>query len=180
MILVFGCGGQLGQELSETARSAGTPVIGLSRGETDIADEASVHRALSSLRPDVVMNAGASTKVDQAETDEEAAIRANATGPEILAKACAVAGGPLIHVSTDDVFDGAKAGTYREDDPLAPQKPLGGGFPAVAPIRSKEYPTPAQRPGTSALDSSLFGQTFGCTGRPWESAVDATVARLLA
>ena len=223
----------------------------------------------------MVINASAYTKVDRAETDEEAAFRANATGPEILAKACAAAGLPLIHVSTDYVFDGTKSGAYRESDPVAPlgvygrsksageeairrhlpqhvivrtswvygiyganflktilrlagerdelrivadqsgcptstadlaqallavaqalgegravsgtyhlagtgvttwhgfasriveaQRPFTGRSPSVVPIRTEEYPTPAQRPANSELDSALFSRTFGYTARP--------------
>jgi dTDP-4-dehydrorhamnose reductase len=120
MILVFGSGGQLGQELTAAARASQTPLTGLSRAEVDIADRHAVDKALADLMPSLVVNTGAYTKVDRAETDEEEAFRANATGPETLALACAAAGLPLIHVSTDYVFDGTKAGAYRESDPIAP------------------------------------------------------------
>jgi dTDP-4-dehydrorhamnose reductase len=226
--------------------------------------------------------------VDRAEAEEEEAFRANALGPEILARACAAAGRPLIHISTDYVFDGSKSGAYQESDPVAPlgvygrsklageeairrhlpqhvivrtswvygvyganflktilrlagerdelrivadqsgcptstadlaegllvaaqalregravpgtyhfagtgvttwhgfasriveaQSPFTGRFPSVMPLRTEEYPTPAQRPANSELDSSLFGHTFGYTARPWQTAVDTTVAGLL-
>ena len=120
MILVFGSGGQLGQELIGLARTSDVSLTGLTRAQADIADPAQVERAIAEIRPSVVLNASAYTKVDRAETDEEAAFQANATGPETLAKACAAAGLPLIHVSTDYVFDGTKSGAYRESDPVAP------------------------------------------------------------
>ena len=66
------------------------------------------------------MNAAAYTNVDQAEDDYETALRANAHGPAVLSAACHAADMPLIHVSTDYVFDGTKAGPYVESDPIAP------------------------------------------------------------
>jgi dTDP-4-dehydrorhamnose reductase len=68
-----------------------------------------------------VVNAAAYTAVDAAETDADAAYRANRDGPAVLAKLCAQAGIPLIHISTDYVFDGAKPDPYVETDPVAPQ-----------------------------------------------------------
>jgi len=120
MILVFGSGGQLGQEILLAARSRAIPVTGVTRAEADVADAAAVEAALTAARPNLVVNAGAYTKVDKAETDEAEAFRANATGPGILGRACAAAGVPLVHVSTDYVFDGSQPGAYRESDPIAP------------------------------------------------------------
>lgn len=119
-ILVFGAGGQLGQEI--VARSGAFPaqIAARSRGETDIADRASVAAALDQIRPDVVVNAGAYTKVDKAESDRDEAHRSNVLGPGIVAEECAQRDVPLIHFSTDYVFDGGKQGAYCEDDPLSP------------------------------------------------------------
>jgi dTDP-4-dehydrorhamnose reductase len=288
MILVFGSGGQLGQELVGLARASNVPLAALTRAQADISDPTQVERALAEIRPSIVLNASAYTKVDRAEAEEATAFQANATGPEILARACADIGRPLIHVSTDYVFDGTQSGAYRESDPVAPlgvygrsklageeairrhlpqhvivrtswvygihganflktilrlagerdelrivgdqngcptstvdlaqallavaqalgegravpgtyhfagtgvttwhgfasriveaQRPFTGRLPSVVPIRTEEYPTPAARPANSELDSSLFGRTFGFTARPWETAVDTTVAWLL-
>jgi dTDP-4-dehydrorhamnose reductase len=288
MILVFGSGGQLGQELVGLARASNVPLAALTRAQADISDPTQVERALAEIRPSIVLNASAYTKVDRAEAEEATAFQANATGPEILARACAGSGRPLIHVSTDYVFDGTQSGAYRESDPVAPlgvygrsklageeavrrhlpqhvivrtswvygihganflktilrlagerdelrivgdqngcptstvdlaqallavaqalgegravpgtyhfagtgvttwhgfasriveaQRPFTGRLPSVVPIRTEEYPTPAARPANSELDSSLFGRTFGFTARPWETAVDTTVAWLL-
>jgi dTDP-4-dehydrorhamnose reductase len=73
------------------------------------------------VSPGIVVNAAAYTAVDAAETDQAAAYRANRDGPAILARLCAEAGIPLIHISTDYVFDGAKPTPYVESDPVAPQ-----------------------------------------------------------
>ncbi|MBM6592858.1 dTDP-4-dehydrorhamnose reductase [Microvirga pudoricolor] len=288
MILLFGAGGQLGQELTALAGARGVPLTGLSRHEADLADPAAVTQAIRSSAPRLVVNAGAYTKVDRAESESEEAFRTNATGPAVLARACAVAGIPLVHVSTDYVFDGSKTGPYRESDPIAPigvygrskaageaavrdhwdrhlilrtawvygvyganflktmlrlagerdelrvvadqrgcptstadlarailqvarridegqaafgtyhvagqgvttwhgfasriieaQQPFTGRRPAVTAITTRDYPTPAQRPANSELDSSLFAQAFGFTALPWEQATDETVQALL-
>lgn len=119
MILVFGHG-QLGQQLARTANARGVALTALSHEEADIAERAAVGDAIARHGASLVVNAAAYTKVDQAETEIEAARRANETGPSVLARACAVAGIPLVHVSTDYVFDGSKQGAYGESDPVAP------------------------------------------------------------
>jgi dTDP-4-dehydrorhamnose reductase len=120
MILLFGAGGQLGRELTDLAEREGVPLVPLRHAEVDIADEAGVAAALAAHSPSVVVNAAAWTGVDAAESQSEAAYRANAEGPRQLGRAAARAGIPIVHVSTDYVFDGTKAGAYREDDPVAP------------------------------------------------------------
>ena len=95
-------------------------MVALSRAEADIADPAAVRAAISRHKPSLVVNAAAYTKVDAAESETEAARLGNEIGPAVLAAACAAAGVPLIHISTDYVFDGSKDGAYLEDDPIAP------------------------------------------------------------
>jgi dTDP-4-dehydrorhamnose reductase len=92
----------------------------IGRTEVDIADADAVARTVAEAQPAMVVNAAAYTKVDRAETEPDAAFRANATGPGMLAAACAAAGIPLLHISTDYVFDGTKPTAYVEDDPIAP------------------------------------------------------------
>jgi dTDP-4-dehydrorhamnose reductase len=119
-ILLFGAGGQLGRELAALALARGVPLTGLSRTEGDITDAAAVEAALAAHRPALVVNAAAYTAVDRAESEPDAAFAANALGPEILGRACAAVGVPLLHISTDYVFDGTKSGPYVETDPVAP------------------------------------------------------------
>ena len=119
-ILLFGAGGQLGRELAELAQERGVPLVGLVRADGDITDRAAVVRALKAHCPGLVVNAAAFTAVDLAESETVAAFAANAEGPAILAEATADAGIPLLHVSTDYVFDGSKPGAYVESDPVAP------------------------------------------------------------
>ena len=120
MILVFGGNGQLGQELMRVAASRAIPMRTLSRTDADIADSAAIAAALSHWKPNLVVNAAAYTKVDLAETNIEAARRDNEVGPAVLASACAEAGVPMVHISTDYVFDGTKEGAYLESDPVCP------------------------------------------------------------
>ena len=120
MILVFGGNGQLGQELARSAAERGIALVALLRSDADIADTAEVEAAIAHHRPDIVVNAAAYTNVDQAEDEYAIALRANAHGPATLAAACRAADLPLIHISTDYVFDGSKNGAYVETDPIAP------------------------------------------------------------
>lgn len=120
MILVFGGQGQLGQELSRAARDRDIAIAALSRADADIAHRGQVEAALRRHRPGVVINAAAYTAVDRAEDEYDAASRANADGAATLAAACAAADIPLVHISTDYVFDGTKSGAYVETDAVAP------------------------------------------------------------
>ena len=120
MILVFGGAGQLGRELVQLAAAGGIPLTALARAEADISDADAVARALRDHRATVVVNGAAYNAVDRAESERAAAALANAVGPAILAQACAAARVPLVHISTDYVFDGKKDGAYRETDPINP------------------------------------------------------------
>jgi len=120
VILVFGGNGQLGRELMRAAAARAVAMRTLSRAEADISDSAAVKAALAQGKPDLVVNAAAYTKVDLAETNVEDARRDNEVGAAVLAGACAVAGVPMVHVSTDYVFDGTTTGAYRESDPVCP------------------------------------------------------------
>ena len=119
-ILILGSGGQLGFELMRQRWPTPLLPVGRTRVACDIADPTSVDQALAETRPALIVNAAAYTAVDRAETEPEAAFRTNRDGPAVLGAACARHGIPLIHVSTDYVFDGSKPGSYQEDDPVAP------------------------------------------------------------
>lgn len=119
-LLVLGAAGQVGRELCRAAWPAGTSITAVDRAEIEIADLDAVFVAIERERPDVVVNAAAYTAVDRAESEPDAAWAANCTGPANLAAACGEAAIPLIHLSTDYVFDGAKSGPYREVDPVNP------------------------------------------------------------
>lgn len=128
-ILLLGANGQLGQELQRALAPLGA-IVATTRsgvlpdgGACEVADfdqPASLTALLDRLRPSVVVNAAAYTAVDRAEEDRDAAFRANAEAPGVLARWCAQAGAPLVHYSTDYVFDGQGTRPYREDDATAP------------------------------------------------------------
>jgi dTDP-4-dehydrorhamnose reductase len=119
-ILVFGAGGQLGSELVGRPHSNDISFQFVRRADAYIDDPAAVRRAMQLARPSLVLNAAAYTNVDQAEIEREAAFRGNAEGPKVLSAACAEKDIPLIHISTDYVFDGLKRSAYVESDATAP------------------------------------------------------------
>jgi len=119
-ILVVGRSGQLATDLVAAGRRAGVAVAALGRPELDLADADAVARALDRTRPAAVVNAAAYTAVDRAESEPDLAAAVNRDGPAALAARCARARIPLVHVSTDQVFDGRKAGGYVEADPPNP------------------------------------------------------------
>jgi dTDP-4-dehydrorhamnose reductase len=121
-LLVLGAGGQVGHELCRLAWPAGAQLAAFGRDGVDISQREAVLAAVARERPDIVINAAAYTAVDRAESEPEIAWASNCTGPANLAAACHDALIPLIHLSTDYVFDGSKTGAYHEDDPV---KPLG-------------------------------------------------------
>jgi dTDP-4-dehydrorhamnose reductase len=117
-ILVTGGNGQLATALE--AAAGDRPLRRVGRPEFDFDRPASLGEVFERIRPSLVVNAAAYTAVDAAESDADAAFRANRDGPAELARLCAAADVPLIHVSTDYVFDGTKASAYVVSDPVAP------------------------------------------------------------
>jgi dTDP-4-dehydrorhamnose reductase len=120
-VLVTGAGGQLGRALVAAA-PAGTVLEPRPRAALDVADAAAVDSLLEHFAPDLVINAAAFTRVDDAEREPQGAARANAAGPEVLAAACRRHGAWLTHVSTDYVFDGEQNQPYTTG---AEPRPLG-------------------------------------------------------
>jgi dTDP-4-dehydrorhamnose reductase len=116
----------LGLDVRAAAERAGYEVVALSRAELDIADPVGVGAVLGRVRPGVVINCAAYTRVDDAEADVAGATRVNATGPGVLAAAAASVGAWIVHVSTDYVFDGEKSsGAYVESDVTGPRSVYG-------------------------------------------------------
>ncbi|MEV6322751.1 dTDP-4-dehydrorhamnose reductase [Nocardia sp. NPDC051787] len=118
-LVVTGAHGQVGRELLRLAPAA----HGYGRAELDITDPAAVRAVLTP--GDVVLNCAAYTAVDRAETETEAAYAGNATGPAVLAEACAALGARLIHLSTDYVFPGTHQRQYDTTDPTGPASVYG-------------------------------------------------------
>jgi dTDP-4-dehydrorhamnose reductase len=136
-VVITGANGQLGRALLASA-PAGLHVVGFTRSDLDIGDAQAVAQMSGGQRPDVIVNAGAYTAVDKAESEPQAAERANMSGPLNLASAAAEAGARLIHLSTDFVFDGTASRPYSTDAPTNPQSTYGrtkrGGEEAVARV----------------------------------------------
>ena len=118
-IAVTGSKGQVATSLLERT-GLKAEVVGLGRPAFDLTDRDAVVAGLKAARPDVVVNAAAYTGVDKAEAEEAVAVRVNGDGAGHVAEAAARLGVPLLHLSTDYVFDGKLDRPYREDDPTAP------------------------------------------------------------
>ncbi|HEX8363213.1 MAG TPA: dTDP-4-dehydrorhamnose reductase [Longimicrobium sp.] len=118
-ILLTGGTGQVGWELARALAPMGE-VLAPGRAALDLADPAAIRRAFRDAAPALVVNAGAHTAVDRAESEPELAHALNATAPGVLAGEAARTGVPMVHFSTDYVFDGSKGAPYGEDDPTRP------------------------------------------------------------
>lgn len=120
-LLVTGRYGQIATALAERAALEGSfVVVSLGRPQFDLADPSTVGAAIEMASPDIIVSAAAYTAVDQAETEEDLATRMNGLSAEEIAKAADRLGVPIIHISTDYVFDGLKSTPYVEDDIVAP------------------------------------------------------------
>jgi len=119
-VLVIGSNGQLGWELYRKGEEQGFDMVGLDLPEIDITDPRAVKNEVSQADVSLIINAAAYTAVDQAESEPELAFAVNRDGSACLASSCAEVGIPLIHISTDYVFDGSKKGPYFEKDPVSP------------------------------------------------------------
>jgi dTDP-4-dehydrorhamnose reductase len=118
-VLVTGAHGQVGADVAELLAGR-ADVIACDRAALDLADPAAISERVRAARPALIVNAGAYTAVDRAESEADLARAVNARAPEVLAAEAKRAGALLVHYSTDYVFDGAKGGAYVEDDPTAP------------------------------------------------------------
>src|SRR5215472_13772745 len=107
-VLVFGAGGQIGREVCRVAWPPGYAVLPLDESAVDITKSATVTAMLEREAPDLAINLAAYTAVDRAESEPEAAWAVNCAGVAHVAAACDETATPLIHISTDYVFDGHK------------------------------------------------------------------------
>jgi dTDP-4-dehydrorhamnose reductase len=119
-VLVFGKAGQVARELGNLAWPDSWRVSCLGRDDCDLTATGAAAGAIVAHRPDIVINAAAYTAVDKAESDGAAAFALNAAAPGEMAAASAAADIPLLHISTDYVFDGKSDAPYRETDHCAP------------------------------------------------------------
>ena len=119
-ILVTGVNGQVGHALMRELTEH--ELIGLTRQDCDLTNPDQIKQVIDQHQPDIIINPAAYTKVDQAEDEPELAFKINRDAPRMMAEKAREYNIPLIHFSTDYVFDGEKKGTYLETDPT---KPLG-------------------------------------------------------
>jgi dTDP-4-dehydrorhamnose reductase len=124
-VLITGAGGQLGIDLVRCCERAGDDVTAVRRADLDIADRDAVHGAISSIRPDVVINCAAWTAVDACEGEPDRALAVNGLAVRWLAEGCDRWGARLVQVSTDYVFDGSLDRPYHEWDDTDPQSVYG-------------------------------------------------------
>ena len=128
-LLLFGANGQVGHELRRSLPALGEVIVTTRSGQCEdgtrceVADfdmPDALPALIARIAPDIVVNAAAYTAVDRAESDRNAAFRANAEAPQRIAEACAAQDALLVHYSTDYVFDGTGTRPYREDDATSP------------------------------------------------------------
>jgi dTDP-4-dehydrorhamnose reductase len=124
-VLVIGRQGQVARALAELTPACGVQVIPMGRPQFDLTSPEMVESTLSAAGPDIVINSAAYTAVDQAEREPEQAKAVNETGAAAVAAAAHALAVPLIHLSTDYVFDGGKATPYQEEDSVAPTSVYG-------------------------------------------------------
>lgn len=146
-IAVTGHRGQVVQALLERGPPLGVEIVAVGRPALDLAEPDSVARAFAPIACDVIVNAAAYTAVDKAETEEDLSTRINGAGAGAVAAVAVRRGVPLIHLSTDYVFDGGLDRPYREDDPVGPvgaygrsklagERAVAAAYPAAAIFRT--------------------------------------------
>jgi len=136
-LLITGSTGQVGHELQRQLASVGH-VTAVDRQQCNLADPDSIRACVERVQPDWIINAGAWTAVDKAESERDGAFAVNAEAPRVLAELAAARGARLVHYSTDYVFAGDKPGRYQEDDPVQPLNAYGAsklaGEQAIAAV----------------------------------------------
>jgi dTDP-4-dehydrorhamnose reductase len=121
-ILITGCHGQVGSSLTEQLAShENTEVLALDREHLDISNQDAVNAAVAEFKPSIIINAAAHTAVDKAEEEVDLSYAINRDGPKYLAQAAQSVNAAILHISTDYVFEGNKAGEYVETDTTNPQ-----------------------------------------------------------
>ncbi|HUJ14511.1 MAG TPA: dTDP-4-dehydrorhamnose reductase [Thermoanaerobaculia bacterium] len=123
--LITGAAGMVGSDLRQALTLRGETVVALDKSRLDITDSARVHEAISSARPDVIVNCAAWTRVDDAEANEPAANAINGSAVELLARSANDSGALVVQLSTDFVFDGSKRTPYEINDRTSPLSAYG-------------------------------------------------------
>ena len=180
-ILVTGGSGQIGHAVAQLAAWKGIECCAPARADLNLADPASIGDWIGKAKWHAVINCAAYTAVDRAEGDAELATHINTDGPAVLAQETAARRIPIVHVSTDYVFDGSKTTPYLEDDPINPLGVYGKTKAAGEAAVRRENPRHALvrtawvqsisganfintmiNKGSIAEDMSVVGDQFGC------------------
>lgn len=155
-LAVTGREGQVVRSLIERGASAGIEVVLVGRPELDLAGSAdAIVQAIAAVRPDVVVSAAAYTAVDKAESEPEIALAVNGKGAGAVAQAAAQLDVPVVHLSTDYVFDGRKPDPYVESDPTGPTSVYGSSKLAG------EQAVAAAQPRSAILRTAWVYSPFG-------------------
>ena len=139
IVVTGGPDGQVLESLQEVGSAHGHEIVALGRPELDLAGEArAIVDAVRTSRPDAIVSAAAYTAVDKAEADSDLAFAINGNGAGAVAAGACELGVPIVHISTDYVFDGEKLSPYVEEDPTGPTSVYGasklaGEKPVLAP-----------------------------------------------
>ncbi len=183
-VLIIGARGQLGTDLIKAFDDC--QIIQYTSDDLDITDEASVQQQIAFSAPDLVINAAAFTRVDECEREHIRAFEVNALGPRNLALSCKKWDIPLVHVSTNYVFDGFKDSPYIEDDPASPLNAYGvsklAGEHYLNSLWEKNYIvrvaglfglTPSRMKGTNFVEAML---RLGSKGNPLRIVSDESLS----
>jgi dTDP-4-dehydrorhamnose reductase len=157
-LVVTGRSGQVARSLIERADAGGVEIVTLARPEFDLAQPETIAEAIRTARPDAVISAAAYTAVDLAESEPGAAFAINDTGAGLVARAAAAMNVPVIHLSTDYVFDGLLDRPYREDDATGPNGIYGQS--KLAGERAVAAANPDHAVLRTAWVYSPFGKNF--------------------
>lgn len=193
-IAVTGTQGQVARALTEAGARRGIKVVGLGRPALDFLNLDTIRPVIEAARPDIVVNAAAYTAVDKAESERDIAMTINGEAPGMVAKAASALNAPIIHLSTDYVFDGLLDRPYRETDLVAPSGVYGEsklvGERAVAAAHAdhailrtawvyspfgKNFLKTMLRLGTERNEVAVVADQLGCP----TSALDMAEALLL-
>ena len=157
-LVVTGRSGQVARSLIERADAGNVEIITLARPEFDLAQPETIAEAIRLARPDAVISAAAHTAVDLAESEPDAAFAINETGAGLVARAAASLNVPVVHLSTDYVFDGLLDRPYREDDATGPNGVYGAS--KLAGERAVAAANPDHAILRTAWVYSPFGKNF--------------------
>jgi dTDP-4-dehydrorhamnose reductase len=160
--LLLGANGQLGQSLQDVLTASGLEFVAAGRSDADITDIASVENCVKNATPSVIVNMAAWTDVDGAESHRDEAFLVNAIGAENVAKIAAKYEIPLVHISTDYVFDGTQTSPYKTDDATNPLSVYGASKLQGELLVRAAHPSGAWIVRTAWLYSQ-YGKNFART-----------------